>query len=346
MNRITPIPQAAPKVRFAGKVAIVPRSRCRMERVWMPARSREGIDAARLQFQQNIQAAREVVFIEPPSETGPGYVNAWICQLDGLPSQSDQNRVWIPEGFLREPGTTGPRLVQCQEGYEGQVWDEGTLISTRWWPLPPGRDDWRRFIDGSDAVVGLPDDPEVDWFRVPDIEIIAWRKDLSLLSLGRESVTRVFTPARLGLVAVLLMIVPFGLLAGSYIRLNTYLSGANAEISRLSERNDAIARAQKRALAARQFSEAMAANTNSMILVDALTDLRTGAPEKGYTVGYLSFTGQSIEVRLSDYSGGDIPALVQRLEGTENWSSVSASTNRNGELVIKGEIGRKAGAGK
>ena len=334
------MPQAGPKVRFAGKVAVVARARCRMERVWMPARTREGLEAARLQFQQNIQAGNETVFIEPPAGNGPGYINAWICQLDGLPERKNRTRVWIPEGFLREPGGTGPRLVQCQEGYEGQVWDRSILISTRWWSIPPSREDWRQFVDGTDAIIGLPDDPEIDWVRIPDIEMVPWRKDLTLLNLGRESITQVFTPVRLALVAALVLILPFGLLAGSYLRLNLFLSRANAEISQLSERNDTISTAQKRALAARQFSESMASNGSSIVIMDALTDLRTGTSETRSTISYLSLADHSIEIRLRDYSGTDIPALVQRLEGTETWSSVSASANRNGELVIKGNVGR------
>lgn len=347
MNRITPIPQKAPKVRFAGKVAIVARSRCRMEREWMPSRNREGLEAARLQFQHNTQTSSEIVFIEPPASAGAGYINAWICQLDGLPDKAEPNRVWIPEGFLREPGTTGPRLVQCQEGYDGQVWDDGVLISTRWWPIPPGRDDWRQFIDGTDAVIGLPEDPEIDWIRIPDIEMVPWRQNLSLHNLGRDSVARVFSPLRLALIAILLLVLPFGLLAGSYARLSLYIAQANTRISELSERNDTISQAQKTALAARTFSEAMAANNSSMVLVDALSDLRTGVPQTDASISYLSLADQSVEVRIRDYAGKDTPALVQRLEATDTWSSVSASTNRNGELVIKGIIReRKEDAGQ
>jgi hypothetical protein len=44
----------------------------------------------------------------------------------------------VPETFLRAPADSGFRLVELEEGYEGQIWESGFLALTRWWPtLPP-----------------------------------------------------------------------------------------------------------------------------------------------------------------------------------------------------------------
>ena len=333
MNRLTRMQQAPPKIRFAGKVSVVPRAACRLERVWMPARTREGMDAARLAVGRNLLREGEFVFVEPPPDTGAGYVNTWICS----PEAVSGNRVWIPEGILRAPGTSGARLVQCSEGYEGQIWDKGVLIATRWWVIPPGAADWRQFADGADAAYGLPD-TDADWRRVPDVEMVPWRTDLSLLSLGRESIARVFTPARLAVAGLLLLALPFGFQAGSYVRLSLFMSDAGVKIAELEERNRSISASQRQARSDTEFATAMARAGDPMMLADALSDLRTALGEQPATVTFIDLAGAGVEIRLKDYPDTDIPELVARLDATGRWSATSASMNRAGELVVKGQL--------
>lgn len=333
MNRIARLHQAPPKIRFAGKVSVVPRASCRLERVWMPARTQEGLNAARLALSRNNLRAGEAVFLEPPPGPGAGYVNAWIC----APGSVMSNAVWVPEGFLRLPGTTGTRLVQCSEGYEGQVWEGGVLLATRWWVLPPSAGDWHQFVDGADAAYGLPE-TDADWRRVPDVEMVPWRSDLSLMSLGRDSLSRVFTPVKLAVAALLILALPFGYYLGSHLRLSFFMADAKGQIALLDARNQSISAAQKEAQSITAFATAMAAAGDPMMLADALSDLRQALGEKPATITFMDIAGSAAEVRLRDYPDNDIPDLVARLDGTDRWSGSSASVNRAGELVIRGTL--------
>lgn len=51
----------------------------------------------------------------------------------------------IPESLLHVPRDDGPWLVSCMDGVEGQVWRDGVLVHSRWWPAPPQRGDWLSF---------------------------------------------------------------------------------------------------------------------------------------------------------------------------------------------------------
>lgn len=51
----------------------------------------------------------------------------------------------LPETLLRSSMQDGVRLMHCVEGFEGQVWQQGALVHSRWWPHMPSAEDWLMF---------------------------------------------------------------------------------------------------------------------------------------------------------------------------------------------------------
>lgn len=51
----------------------------------------------------------------------------------------------LPETLLHSPIQNGVRLMHCSEGFEGQVWQQGALAHSRWWPHTPSAEDWLMF---------------------------------------------------------------------------------------------------------------------------------------------------------------------------------------------------------
>lgn len=68
----------------------------------------------------------------------------------------------IPEPLLYSPMLSTPyseiRLLACCEGVEGQLWQAGILIGSRWWQQPPPLKTWNRFLreHGQSSVTELP----------------------------------------------------------------------------------------------------------------------------------------------------------------------------------------------
>lgn len=329
-----------PKVHFAGNVAVVSRSRCRLERIWTPARNREGVEAARMQVAQELLQEDETAFFEPSADSSAGYVNVWICQLGDLPPGSTQSTIWIPESFLKEPGRDGPRIVSCKDGYEGQIWASGALISTRWWPEPPDANAWSTFIEGTDAGAGLPVNSSVDWLEVPGVQAIDWRKNLSLFSLGKESLQRAFSPQRLAAAAIVLLAVPFGYLSGAEIKTRRLTAEIEATLAPLVDRNQLIEASQRDAFSARAFSLAMQERGSSMMLVDALSELPAAAGGKPVTISFVGLTENQLEVHLSGADANAVPEIVTRLDNSKTWRDVSGAVNRSGVIVLKGSVGK------
>jgi len=51
----------------------------------------------------------------------------------------------LPETVLQTPLQGGLCLSRCHEGYEGQLWRDGQLANSRWWPQTPTLDEWLMF---------------------------------------------------------------------------------------------------------------------------------------------------------------------------------------------------------
>jgi len=56
-----------------------------------------------------------------------------------------KNTSIVPETLLHQRQEQGVYLVSCMDGVEGQVWMNRSLIGSRWWPKPPGTDEWLNF---------------------------------------------------------------------------------------------------------------------------------------------------------------------------------------------------------
>lgn len=328
---------------FAGNVTVIPRGKSRLERVWAPARNREGLDAARLLARQTLLGGDEVLFAEPATNSGPGNVNIWICSASDVPERAGGAGVWVPETFLMEPGADGPRLAACQEGFEGQIWRDRTLVSTRWWPTEPDATAWRAFIEGTDAGLGLPEEVAEYWRELPALSVPEWRENMSLLSLGGENLARIFSAQRIASVLAVLLVIPAGLLVGSELKTRLILSELDSARAPLAALNQEVETAQAEAFEARGFADAMAKAYAPTLLIDALSELKTAAGAQTFSISYLNVTDDQIEVRLENMAAAEVPGLVSRLDKARFWSGVSGGVNRASEVVIKGKIVRAQG---
>lgn len=88
---------------------------------------------------------------------------AWAW--DSLPVQghlaqagAPANASVYPEALLATPPEAdGLRLVHAVEGVDAQIWHEGQLMASRWWPSEPDADEWTRWSRSADLEqVGDP----------------------------------------------------------------------------------------------------------------------------------------------------------------------------------------------
>ncbi|ALG67671.1 hypothetical protein [Beggiatoa leptomitoformis] len=89
------------------------------------------------QYQQYIawQGAHVQVWVWEQARHQQALVDNAIKQIHSLPET-----VLYPR-----PKMDGIRLLSCLEGVEGQIWQAGLLVGSRWWETSPTLLDWQRF---------------------------------------------------------------------------------------------------------------------------------------------------------------------------------------------------------
>jgi hypothetical protein len=75
---------------------------------------------------------------------------------------------WVPESLVRaRPASDGPILVATLDGVEGQVWRDGDLVASQWWPAVPSQQAWHRFLRSAAlapaAAVDVPVPAQLGW---------------------------------------------------------------------------------------------------------------------------------------------------------------------------------------
>ena len=82
-----------------------------------------------------------------------GVAHFWIWE-NPLPAAIKGRQRWIPESVLRRPAiANGTYLVHCTDGVEGQVWKDGRLVASQWWPAAPPAENWHRFMRGAGVSI-------------------------------------------------------------------------------------------------------------------------------------------------------------------------------------------------
>lgn len=81
--------------------------------------------------------------------------SAFAARVADTPVQ--RARQVLPETLLfAPPSADGARLLACREGFAAELWADGRLQATRWWPGQPSTADWTLFLRGA----GQPADDE------------------------------------------------------------------------------------------------------------------------------------------------------------------------------------------
>lgn len=143
----------------------------------------------------------------------------------------------IPETVLQPPGS-GPRLVSCLDGYEGQVWDDGVMTASRWWPHQPDEAAWYGFLRGARAHTTTPRAAAetVAWNSAPARQPMALRL-LALRNIGwRDTVA----------ITLLALAAPTLYLSGQFAHLQLQKSTLSSQVTQLEAATSELGAARGR----------------------------------------------------------------------------------------------------
>lgn len=228
-----------------------------------------------------------------------------------------------PETFLRAPpGKDGLRVVQCLEGVEAQLWRNGSLQASRWWPQQPEAADaqaWIRSLGPATASSGLPALAPVAWLHRP------WA---DLHSLGGLS----STTSHLERVAVGAALVGLTALTGAQAHqwLAAFEAGQAVQRDRqrlLLEAAPVLA-ARDRAETLAREAQRLAEQMNSVSPLDVLLHLSDVLPARGVTLKELELSGPQLRLAIELAPDVQRSALVKDLQAG-GWLSKVAEARDN-----------------
>lgn len=192
---------------------------------------------------------------------------AWDAGMPATaPDAAPPDAPVVPESLLRDaPLQACARLVRCATGFEGEVWRDGRLLASRFWPHPPHEPDWQNFLRASAVAPGpalaLPDPVSLPLRVRP--RRACWSLDALRPGPGQ------FERVGVGSVLVLLLIASAHL-AGQWWRHAQVDSIVRSELAALAPQAAAIEAQRARATSLLADAQALAASLPGVSPLDVI----------------------------------------------------------------------------
>jgi hypothetical protein len=233
---------------------------------------------------------------------------------------SERRCIVYPETFIRAPQQNGVRLIAAIEGFEGQVWQQGFLAFSRWWPKTPSQLEWDMFLRSA----GLPLDQYGG--RVPDISPSEFLEGPWLKKDGHLGAAwSALDEPRYAAAAALLIAGPFIYFTAEYATLAVAKVGVENQVETLSVETQGLRKLRAEAIANLDEIEDYLSlevypnHYETMVVgVSLLQNLNIKIAEWTYDVGTLSMT-------LRSQNELDPTHLITTFEKSGAFTNVSAS---------------------
>lgn len=276
-------------------------------------------------------------------------VQVWIWdkpkQLQLVTEAGIKTRLVMPETVLRpravpqlsSPSVTGiatVQLIECLEGVEGQIWKNGLLIGSRWWPQLPSPIEWDQ-LQRSHGLPALATIPSVLQLPLLDRPWGRHKAKGSKLTAAHEQLA-VMVGA-----GILTMLLSWQLVG--IFKWRQALVQRQAEISELTEKITPILSTRNQAMADKEkFEQILALNPfpSQLELIVQVAEKLPGPEAKllewSYQTGTLSFT---VETKQPDPT-----FYVKTFQAIPWFKEVKAETgrgrNNTNQIVISMQVAK------
>lgn len=216
----------------------------------------------------------------------------------------------LPETLLfPRPAGDAVRLLRCVDGYAGEVWRDGVLTATRWWPGKPDDEAWSLFRrDAGDAVALEPVPLAIE--RDPTGSPAPWS---SVRLLGQET-GEMGSSAWLASLLVVCLAGPAAWLTRDHWAVQRDLQALEAELNELQGRSTSPIQARQEALTALAAVDAVEAWLDAPDPTALLAELARRLPADGSTVRSFEINEGRVRLALSPAAGTLRVAYLRALE--------------------------------
>ncbi|MEI6599789.1 MAG: hypothetical protein WCN21_04905 [Comamonadaceae bacterium] len=233
----------------------------------------------------------------------------------------------LPETVLRPASQSGLALVRCLEGVEAQVWRDGQLINSRWWPQAPGADEWLMFQRDSGIAPG-EQQTEIPPVQAGTLGTKPW------VASHQSGENQALQMERVAIaVGAFLLLVPTLWFGAGIIKLQSGLSAVNAQRQQLQSQATPIAQARSQALDDQARISALRALSPYPEQLALMAKVAQVLPQDKSFVKDWDFQGNQLKFTLS--APGDISStyLIGQLQQAGVFKDVKALAGRDPKAV-------------
>ncbi len=226
-----------------------------------------------------------------------------------------------PETFLREPLADGFRLAAVTDGFEGQMWRNGFLTTSRWWDSIPAPRDWLMFlrsagVDLHNTSSEQPSPTEPQFLPTP------WTVDSS----HADDIWSLLQTERAISVAATVIAVPFLYLIGQALVLSIATAGANATMTEMAETNQTVRIERSAALSDLDVIEAYLSLKPYPPQIEVLTHASTILGGRNLTISEWLYDNGNLDLTLESPDPLDSTFYIEAFEKDDLFSSVSGAS--------------------
>ena len=303
--------------RFSPTLTLISRRSCVFRRAALTGRTRAARMAAALKAEQELQFASPRSYVAMDMD-GANRAGVWTWDTGAGEARSGKEKALragvgaLPETVAREGLDQGVRLVRCLEGVEGEVWSDGALVASRWWPEPPSPQEWSLFVRSARGTAAS--EPQVLTAGPPPVEEPRWLQGFPPLQPDLEAVATTASPTRVGSGLALAGLAAGALLGARLVVMSAEAAALEARIEAGGETKAQLA-ALRRSAQARSVEAATLANAgDERRVIDTLSVAIGALPTEQLRLRRASFSTDELTLEAFVLQPVDGPALVARLE--------------------------------
>jgi hypothetical protein len=225
----------------------------------------------------------------------------------------------LPETFVRDRGNNGTRVVAMLEGFEGQVWKNGFLTASRWWPTPPGEDEWSMFLR-STGIAPSGVHTQRQPLALPVLER-PWTEG----TFSIDDLFQVLQTRRAAAIIVTAALCPFILVGTSIAVMSMAEANVRADIAALAEANKGIRADRAAAFKNLEAIEVFLALNTYPAHVSALNTALTLLGPSGVRIVSWSFDRGNLEIIVRGAQELDPTAYITMFERDETFEGVGGT---------------------
>ncbi len=224
----------------------------------------------------------------------------------------------------------GFRLVQCMEGYEGQLWEDGVITSSRWWPTFPEERQLQLFFMSND----LP--PQED-YAVEEAAYLSrpWTRRFNVMEMFNIRSERFWV--KLGTVAVVFLLSYFGY---RYYVFSQYSRDYSRRLSAVQDEVAPIRAAQNRINGIYNKYAVLVETVRGFSQLQLLSDVHKRLPEISAFAQW-QFTGETLQF-IAPVPGLKPLDIVSRLQENEIYSNISVDTYENTMYAVTMQVSHES----